>query len=313
MTQDQHSSSEPLWYQATFLTNDDPELVSSTLWDHGAQGVEIRDAQTYFEGAFTRADHQDVTELLAYFELPADESPEALQQSLQGMGAHMDLRMTRFALYLDRTWETAWKDYFHPRALSPRCVVGPPWAEFDAPEGGVKVTIDPGLAFGTGTHETTQLVAQIIDTMLVSSTDYDLLDVGTGSGILAFMAHKLGMKGHTLGVDIDAEAITNAVHNQALNDLVDAPLVLDTTPVEQIKGTYNLVVANILAHILIALAPGIKPRVTPGGTLILSGMLASQVDGVRAAYIDDASVWQELDHQHLGEWHAIVLRYTPAS
>lgn len=310
MTQDNQETS--LWYQATFTTSTlDPEDASSALWDLGAQGVEIRDEQTYFEGAFDRTQGDQATTLIAYFELETSDSPEALQQQLDALSHAQDIHLQQFRLYQDRTWQTAWKDYFHPRHISPRCVVGPPWAEFSAPEGGAKLVIDPGMAFGTGTHETTQVVAQILDELLLDpkNLELDLLDIGTGSGILAFMAQMLGLKGQIYGVDIDQEAIDNALHNLEINGLNPQAIKLDTTPAHKIEPRYGIVLANILSHILIAISKGVRPRVAPGGVLILSGMLEHQVQRVFEAYTrDDAEQWQELERRHIGDWYALVLK-----
>ena len=301
-----HDADAPIWYQAIFWCQGDAERACAALWGCGAQGVEVRDAQTYFEGAFDHRQDQPLTQLLAYFELASpDQSPETLALELDQIARELSLRLESWGPYLDESWKTAWRVYFHPRSLSPRSVVGPPWEAFDAPAGGVKIIIEPAMAFGTGTHETTQLVARMIDERLARSMPANLLDVGTGSGILAFMAAKLGMSGPIVGVDHDAEAIKNAHENLALNGLDPAQLRLDTTPLGQIGAQFELVVANIMAHILIAISTELRACVAPGGQLILSGILGHQLQGVLEAYMTPQ--WRELERQSLGEWHAVIL------
>src|SRR5690606_17133106 len=148
-------------------------------------------------------------------------------------------------------------------------VVRPSWEPYDAAPDDHVIVIDPGRAFGTGLHETTRLVIRELESRVTEGID--VLDVGTGSGILSIAALMLGAR-HAFGIDIDADAVEIAVENAAINGLGDRFEGSDV-PVESVAGQYPLVIANIEARVLIPLAHAIGTRVAPGGVLVLSGLL----------------------------------------
>ncbi|MCB9536418.1 MAG: 50S ribosomal protein L11 methyltransferase [Myxococcales bacterium] len=158
--------------------------------------------------------------------------------------------------------------------------------------------IEPGMAFGTGTHETTRGVMRALDAHLPAAPA-TLLDVGCGSAILSIAAARLGHR--AVGVEIDPVAVDNARHNLRLNGVEDR-VELHVGSADAVEGRFPIVVANILAHILIELAPLIIERT--GDVLVLSGMLHGQVDAVRAAYagLDEVERFEE------GPWTVLVLR-----
>lgn len=297
---------ESAWWRAEFLTHN-PEPVSGKLWGMGAGGVEIKDRETFFEGDPSYAPIPDgKARVVAFFEItrtrPADILVAELERWCDG---DVGVDLVGVASFEDTSWKTKWRDYFKHRHLSPRVIVGPPWEEFDAPEGGHKMLIEPGMAFGTGTHETTQVVATMLDEWLDQNPTPRLLDVGCGSGILSMLAAQLGVS-EVLGVDIDGEALENARHNLGLNGLEDANITYATTPTAEVEGQWPLVVANILAHILIALRDALVARCEPGGQLILSGIIEAQLEDIRRAFIEEAGLIEEDMHVR-GEWYALRL------
>ncbi len=292
---------DALWYRGEFLASDG-EHAAALLWEAGAGGVELRDQDTFCLIDDWAPVPDGKTRLIGFFELPDASQGEALTQTL---GAIEGLEIVALGPFTDRSWETKWRDYFAPRALSARSVVGPPWASFEAPEGGVKLIIDPGMAFGTGTHETTQVVAELVDELLAERADRTILDVGTGSGILTLLAYLLGAR-DLYGIDIDATALENARANLPLNGVPLDAIPYDTTPVGALTRQYELVIANILATILLQLEGELKARVAPGGYLILSGLLHSQAGAIRETYVE--SGWQEVAARQRGDWTALLLR-----
>lgn len=202
----------------------------------------------------------------------------------------------------DESWKDGWKAFFRGAPLSPRFAVHPPWeAPPDRPH---PIAIDPGLAFGTGTHETTRGVTRMLDGWLGDRPPLDVLDVGCGSGILSIAAAKLGHR--AVGVEIDRTALHNAAENVARNGVGDRVALHAGSADLPALGDrrFPLVVANILAVILIEIAPAIAARCAPGGALILSGMLHDQVERVRAAYPGFA-LDERLDE---GPWAILRLR-----
>lgn len=189
-------------------------------------------------------------------------------------------------------WESKWKAGFEPIVVSDRLTVAPPW---DAPEGAV--IIEPGQGFGTGQHTTTRQVLTAIDA-LVAPDWSTALDVGSGSGILALAAAHLGL--HTRGIDVDPVAVDDAMANAARNGRV---IAFDTTPVGEVEGTWDLVLANLFAETLVELASPLVART--GRALVLAGILADREAGVRAAF--DGLLGPPARQQE-GEWVCLVYR-----
>lgn len=201
-------------------------------------------------------------------------------------------------------WAEGWKQYFKPRKLGRSVVVAPTWEEYTPEEGEELVRIDPGMAFGTGQHETTALCVRALEDALPRYPGARVLDVGTGSGILALAAVKLGAS-WAWGVDNDPEAVTAALENVAAN-AVRGKVRIDATPLAEVEGRYPIVVSNILAEALIAMARELSARVEPGGTLILSGILHHLAPRVAEAY--RAQGFPEPETRRDGEWVCLVAR-----
>ena len=180
----------------------------------------------------------------------------------------------------DQDWERAWMDQFHPMQFGRRLWIRPSGSTITQPDA-VIVDLDPGLAFGTGTHPTTALCLRWLD-------GHDLhgktvIDFGCGSGVLGIAALKLGAS-RVIAVDHDPQAVLATRDNAARNDVSDRIEVLHSDGFE--SRSADLVLANILANVLIALAPRIEELVTPGGQLVMSGVLQAQADDVMRAYAD---------------------------
>ena len=195
-------------------------------------------------------------------------------------------------LLADRDWEREWMDDFHPLRMGERLWIVPSWHAPPEPDA-VNLHLDPGLAFGTGTHPTTALCLAWLDGLSVSGELQGLtvLDVGCGSGILAIAALKLGAQRAT-GTDIDPQALQASRDNAERNGVVDGDFRL-CYPEQLEPGDFPLVVANILAGPLVELADEIAGRVAPGGLLALSGILEGQAEEVLEAYRGQGLVMDE--------------------
>ena len=254
----------------------------------------------------------------------ADEAREVAREALAELGLDASLLPEAAHLRTDTDWLERWKDHFRPRQLSPHLWVAPRWERqiFTPPKDHRVVWLDPGMAFGTGHHATTALCVALIEDLLgpegagrepVSS----LLDVGCGSGILSFAALRWGLP-LTVAVDNDPLAV-NATEDNYVDNGFDPTtarclvgLDVEDLP-EGAPPTYPLVIANILAHILVALAPAVVARVAPGGRLILSGLLAEQEAEVATAYRQACETAGRtaplvLETRGQEEWVALVLR-----
>ena len=198
----------------------------------------------------------------------------ALDAALDGGGA------LRIEPLQDQDWERAWLEHFRPMRFGRRLWVLPGGQTAELADGDVAVELDPGLAFGTGTHATTALCLDWLGSLDLAGRR--VIDVGCGSGILAIAALKLGAAG-AVAIDHDPQALLATRENAARNGVADRLTVLgaDAPPPEPA----DVVVANILAGTLIELAPQVEAMVRPGGLLALSGILAEQIDDVAAAYV----------------------------
>ncbi len=175
-------------------------------------------------------------------------------------------------------WQNGWRKYYHPLEIGRRLAVVPSWQEYDTAR--VKLLLDPGLAFGTGGHETTSLCLEALDELVQGGER--MLDIGTGSGILAIAALKLGAASAE-GVDIDPVAVRTAVENAALNQVEDrfSGLVGDLS--DQARGTYQIITANIVANAIISLSPAVPGLLAEGGHFIASGIIDTRADEVEEA------------------------------
>ncbi|MCH4810477.1 50S ribosomal protein L11 methyltransferase [Vreelandella neptunia] len=189
-----------------------------------------------------------------------------------------------YELLADRDWEREWMDDFTPLQMGQRLWIVPSWHEPPQADA-VNLILDPGLAFGTGTHPTTALCLEWLDELAVAGhlAQQSVLDVGCGSGILAIAALKLGAS-HADATDIDPQALQASRDNAERNGIAEADLTLYYPEQLSDGGDYPIVTANILAGPLVELAPMIAGHVAPGGRIALSGILANQADDVYEAY-----------------------------
>ena len=223
-----------------------------------------------------------------YGYLPMDESVEEkksqIQQALWHLGFISEVPEPEFKIIEDQDWMSSWKKFYRPILIGKKMLILPAWVEQTDPER-IAVRIDPSMAFGTGTHPTTQLCLALAEEYV--EPDRNVIDVGCGSGILSIGAVLLGAN-HALGVDIDPESMKNSLENAARNNVSEKCEFYQGSVAEILKDECSinhapLVLANILAPILLMLFDvGMADLVDPGGILCLSGILEDQEEKVRA-------------------------------
>ena len=254
-----------------------PDLEDALL-GVGAVSVTFMDAedQPIFEPDLGTTPLWSKTHLLALFEEDVDEANLLAHLQLLAGGTLPEHQLERIE---DQDWERSWMDNFQPMRFGRRLWIVPSWHAAPEPDA-VNLLLDPGLAFGTGTHPTTALCLEWLDAQ--DLRNQQVLDFGCGSGILAIAALLLGAR-QAVGTDIDNQALEASRDNAGRNgiDPERFPLYL---PEALPAGQADVVVANILAGPLVALAPQITAQVRPGGRLALSGVLAEQAEEVRNAY-----------------------------
>ena len=174
-------------------------------------------------------------------------------------------------------WQNAWKKYYHAMDIGSRLAIVPGWETYDTDR--IRITMDPGLAFGTGTHETTALCLELLDSLVQGGER--VLDVGTGSGILAIAALKLGAR-EADGVDIDPMCVRTAGENAERNGVADCFRVLVGDLSDKAEGVYDIITANIVAAAILSLAPAVPALMAPGAKFICSGIIDERKDEVLA-------------------------------
>ena len=198
-------------------------------------------------------------------------------------------------------WQNGWRKYYHPMDIGSRLAIVPSWQEYDTDR--VKLILDPGLAFGTGGHETTSLCLEALDQRVRGGER--VLDIGTGSGILAIAALKLGAASAE-GVDIDPVAVRTAGENAALNGVADKLTVLVGDLSDKASGKYDIITANIVANAIISLAPSVPGLMAEGAAFIASGIIDSRKGEVIAALEKAGLSVQEVKEKR--GWECIVCK-----
>lgn len=313
------------WNKYTLKTRSEAEdIVISTLADVGVEGVEIED-----NVPLTESDKKQMfvdilpdgpaDDGIAYlnFYVEEDQNPQPLldrvKEALEELRMFMDIGECTIteSQTEDKDWINNWKQYFHQFYVDDILII-PSWEEVK-PEDKDKmiIHIDPGTAFGTGMHETTQLCMRQLRKYVKKDTQ--ILDVGTGSGILSIAALKLGA-GHAVGTDLDPCAMAAVKENLEANEVPAADMemilgnIIDDKAIQDRAGyeKYDIVVANILADVLIPLTPVIFHQMKKGGIYITSGIIDDKEESVTAAVRDAGLEVVEVTHQ--GEWVSVTAR-----
>jgi ribosomal protein L11 methyltransferase len=298
------------WLEVSLIVEEElAEAVAEVLARFAPDGIIIE--STAVEADLQNEDHP-VGPLRVCAYLPVDETMEErrerIEESLWHLGRIQSIPRPEFKTIQEIDWSNAWKTHYQPIAIGRRLIILPVW--LDTPnEARIPVRINPGMAFGTGTHPTTQLCLRMLEDYPLAGKD--IFDIGCGSGILSIAALKLGAR-HAYGVDIEAESINNAAKNAAANQ-VSKRVDFAVGSVEEIKmGLFNikqapLVLANLLTHILMRLLDnGLADLVAPGGVLILSGILDEQLMGLQTA--TQAHGLHIIDRRQIDDWVSLVLQ-----
>jgi ribosomal protein L11 methyltransferase len=285
------------------------ECVATCFFDQGLKGVVMDDPELAPVEGWGSDPVASPTQyaVTGYFEDDARTAKRCrrLESALAILAETTNLRYDLTYSRVDETdWAEAWKEFFYPETISPGLVVKPSWRDYAPRPGETVVEIDPGMAFGTGTHPTTVMCLQLIEKHLRPAARF--LDVGTGSGILMIAAAKLGALSVT-GVDNDPSAVAVARDNLTANDVPPEKATLITgSLVSAITGHFDLVAANILAEVIVALAPELPLVMAPGASVICSGIIQSKA-ATAAASLKTAGL-SILETCSQGEWVALVAK-----
>ena len=203
----------------------------------------------------------------------------------------------------DEAWKDIWKKNFRPFHASGRIVIKPTWEDYEPAPGERMIEIDPGMAFGSGTHETTSMCLSLLEDVIAGGES--VIDVGTGSGILAIGAALLGAE-KVLAVDIDPDAVRVAAENVIRNRVNDIVRVQHGNLLDRVDAVCDICVANIISDVIISFVAPLKEHISPGGLFICSGIVSSRAEEVRCAL--ERAPYEILRRVDKGEWTAFLSR-----
>lgn len=306
----QTAGETPRWLEVSLTVNGElAEAVSDILGRFVSNGVVVESGVKYNDA---EDEGTPVGPVRIYGYLPVnerlEENRQKLEEALWHLGQIQSLPDPQFKPVMDEDWMAAWKKHYKPIPVGEKLLVLPAWIQMD-PGGRIPVRIDPSMAFGTGTHPTTQLCMELIETYVRPGEP--VMDVGCGSGILSVAAIKLGAS-HALAVDIDPLAIRATRENAEANGVLPGVETGVGSVSEVLAGQFSLqraplVLANILAPVIVRLfAVGLDELVEPGGELILSGILDIQAGEVRAAA--EAKGLRFVEQRQQVDWIGMVMR-----
>ncbi|QEP44212.1 50S ribosomal protein L11 methyltransferase [Ectothiorhodospiraceae bacterium BW-2] len=269
------------WQQLTLLSHAlEAELWEARLFELGALAVTLRDGkdEPLYEPPLGTTPLWQTTQVTALFEADAP-----LRAQLDQLALSLALPEYQIVPLADQVWERSWMEGFEPMRFGRRLWIVPSWHTPPPQPEAVNILLDPGIAFGTGTHATTRLCLEWLDSHAAELSAKHWIDFGCGSGILAIAAAKLGA-GHIDAIDIDPQAVAATCRNRDDNGITPAQLVATCGERVPLGERVDGVIANILATPLIEFAPQLSAKIRPGGWLVLSGILSEQAETVASAY-----------------------------
>ncbi len=306
------------WLEVSLLVNGElAEAVADVLARFAPNGVVTESTGIQFPNDESEGIAAGPINVRAYLEMndQIEETRQKLEEALFYLGMIQPLPAPVYTQIADQNWMEAWKEHYKPIPIGRRLMIVPAWMESPEPNR-IPIKIDPGMAFGTGTHPTTQLCLELIEAFFNEQSSIEnrkskIIDIGCGSGILSIAALKLGAT-RALGVDIDIESVKNSRENADKNG-IGAELVIGQGSVAEVKAgqfafaSAPLVVANILAPVIVRLFDaGLADLVEAGGAVILSGILSEQAEKVIEAA--QAKGLRMIEQRQMGDWVALAFR-----
>ena len=298
-------------------THEATEIIAEIFRDLGASGVVIEDPELVND--YITSGKWDYTDIPI-----ATETEVVTEKASLPVNGELDGRLKSFELELaalkergvsiapgiittcelqDEDWSDTWKQYFHVEKPGERIVIKPTWESYEAKEGELVVELDPGAAFGTGTHATTSMCIKELEQLV--KPGMTVFDVGTGSGILSIISAKLGAK-DIQAVDYDDSVIKIVEENLAQNNVQDIVSVAQSDLMQNVHGKANLVIANIIADIIIRLFDQLDEHLEEDGTLLTSGIIEDRIDDVIDAA--DAHGYQVVKRLENKGWACITFK-----
>ena len=304
------------WSEISIQTSHEAtDAVAEIFHDLGASGVVIEDPElinTYrSSGSWDYCDipeelETEVVTIKAYLPVDEflDEKLRVFKERINQLQEH-NLDKGRGCINCrevqEEDWASSWKEYFHPVRVSEHIVIKPSWEEYLPVEDDIIIELDPGMAFGTGTHHTTVMCIRALEDVI--KPGYTVFDVGTGSGILAVAAAKLGAN-FVHAIDLDPVAVRVATENITFNKVTETVTITQGDLLTGVSGKADVIVANIIADIIIKMLPDVRTRLADTGVFIASGIISERLSDVTQALIENEFIIDKVIEE--GGWVAIV-------
>ena len=301
---------EARWLQVTLTVDGELAEAVSEVLDRFTSGGVVVESNVKYNDAEDEGTPYGPLKVYGYLIIDAqiEENRRKLEEALWHLHTIRELPQAQYTEIADENWMAAWKDHYHPIPIGKRLLVLPAWIKQEDMSR-LAVKIDPSMAFGTGTHPSTQLCLELLEEYV--QEDEPVIDIGCGSGILSIAALKLGAS-RAISVDIDAAAVKSTLENGQANEVDDRIESGQGSIAEIIAGGFSirsapLVLANILAPVLIRLFDaGMADLVAPGGVIVLAGILAEQATGVITA--GETQGLKFVEQRQSGDWAALAMR-----
>jgi ribosomal protein L11 methyltransferase len=298
-------------------THEATDAVANIFHDLGATGVVIEDPKVINDyrasGLWDYCEipeEKDVEIVIVKAYLPSDESLSdkirLFEQQFNNLSRHdLDKGKGEISWHevQEEDWATSWKQYFHPIKVGENIIIKPSWEEYERSAEDIIIELDPGMAFGTGTHHTTQLCIRCLEEIV--QKDYVVFDVGTGSGILSVAAAKLGAT-EVRAIDLDTVAVRVAKENIVHNKVEDIVSVSHGDLLTGVEGKADIIVANIIADVIIKMLPDIPARLKTEGQFVASGIISERLSDVLEAMKQNNFVVEKVIEDN--GWVVIVAR-----
>lgn len=306
------------WLEVTIVTSSEAvEAISGILYNTGVKGVSIEDPEDveykkknpgdwdYFDEDLLQV--KDAAIVKGYYKDDENfkEYIKYIEESVANLGEFgidKGKGLVTVSKVNEEDWENNWKKYYKPTKIGNKIVIKPIWENYEVKEDEVVVELDPGMAFGTGTHETTRMCVEALEKYVTPNST--VFDIGTGSGILAIVAAKLKAE-KAIGVDLDPVAVDSAKQNVGFNNINNIE-ILHGNLMDVVDGKAEIVVANIIADVIMFLAEDVKKFIKPEGYFISSGIIKDRRADVENKLLQCGFKIEEVNVQ--GEWVCIVAR-----
>ncbi len=298
-------------------TTEAEEIVANIMYDLGVTGLAIEDPKDilafqqsekdwdFIDPSLIKQDYEEVI-IKAYFPESEDliDKIELIRDSIEkNIYDNFDkpLGQVTISEVYEKDWAESWKKYYKPTKIGNRIIIKPTWEQYQKEEGELVIELDPGMAFGTGTHETTIMCIEILEKYVKEG--HIVYDIGTGSGILSIVAAKLGAK-QVIGVDLDELSINVSKENVKLNGVDNIVDIRIGNLLDVVEGKADIIVSNIIAEVIIELIESLDDYLEESGIFIASGIITEKVDMVTQAL--ERNDYRVIEEKIMGDWVAVV-------